>query len=41
MGAATSSIVSEIYLQYVEHTTLVDILNQSKILGYFRFVDDL
>jgi hypothetical protein len=40
MGASTSSIVSEIYPQYVEHTTLVDILNQHKILGYFRFVDD-
>jgi hypothetical protein len=40
MGAATSSIVSEIYLQYVEHTNIVDILNQHKKLGYFRYVDD-
>jgi len=40
MGATTSSIVSEIYLQYVEHTNIVEVLNQHKILGYFRYVDD-
>jgi hypothetical protein len=40
MGATTSSIVSEIYLQYVEHTNIVQVLNQHKILGYFLYVDD-
>ena len=40
MGATTSSIVSEIYLQYVEHTNIVDIRNQQKKLVYFRYVDD-
>jgi len=40
MGATTSSIVSEIYLQYVEHTNVVDTLNQHKKLGYFHYVGD-
>jgi len=40
MGATTSSIVSEMYLQCVEYTNIVDILNQHKKLGYFRYVDD-
>jgi len=40
MGANTSSIVSEIYLQYVEHTTILDTLNQHKKLGYFHYIDD-
>jgi hypothetical protein len=30
MGAPTSSIFSEIYLQYMEHATFVDILNIKK-----------
>jgi len=41
VGAPTSSIFSEIYLQYMEHTTFVDILNQQIILGYFHYVDDI
>jgi hypothetical protein len=41
MGAPTSSILSEIFLQYMEHTKLVDILTQHQILGYFRYVDDV
>ena len=41
MGAATSYIFSEIYLQYVEHTAFVDILIQCKILGYFHYVDGI
>jgi hypothetical protein len=40
MDAITSSIVSEMYLQCVEYTNIVDILNQHKKLGYFRYVDD-
>jgi hypothetical protein len=41
MGAPTSSLFSEIYLQYIEHTLLLNILIQSHILGYFRYVDDI
>jgi hypothetical protein len=41
MGAPTSSILSEIFLQYMEHTKLVDILIQHQILGNFRYVDDV
>jgi hypothetical protein len=41
MGAPTSAIFSEIYLQYIEHTALAEILNNHKIYGYFRYVDDI
>jgi len=41
MGAPTSSVFSEIYLQFLEHTQLFDILIRHHILGYFRYVDDI
>jgi hypothetical protein len=41
MEAPSSSILSEVYLQYVEHTVIYDILLRSQILGYFRYVDDI
>jgi hypothetical protein len=41
MGAPTSAIFSEIYLQYIEHTSIFDILTQNNIHGYFRYVDDI
>ena len=41
MGAPTSSILSDIYLQYFENTIIFDILTQHKIAGYFRYVDDI
>ena len=40
MGAPTSSIFSEIYLQYLENTQIYDILMNYRIIGYFRYVDD-
>jgi len=41
MGAPTSSILSEIYLQYVEHTAIYEVLIRNNILGYFRYVCDI
>jgi hypothetical protein len=41
MGAPTSSILSEVYLQSLEHTKLYDILIKHQITGYFRYVDDI
>jgi hypothetical protein len=41
MGAPTSSVFSEIYLQYLEHTQLYNILLGHHILGYFRYVHDI
>ena len=40
MGAPTSSVLSEIFLQYTEHTEICDSLKQH-IIGYFRYVDDI
>jgi hypothetical protein len=41
MGAPTSAILSEMYLQYIEHMFIYDILNQNSIQEYFRYVDNL
>jgi len=41
MGAPTSSISSELYLQHLENTKIYDILTNHNIEGYFRYVDDI
>jgi hypothetical protein len=41
MGAPTSSILSEIYMQFMENTIIYDILRNSNAEGYFRYVDDI
>jgi hypothetical protein len=41
MGAPSSSILSEVYLQYIEHTAIYDVLLCNQILGYFRYVDEV
>jgi hypothetical protein len=41
MGAPSSSILSEVYLQYLENTKIFDILTKPGIEGYFRYVDDI
>jgi len=41
MGAPTSPILSEIYLQNMEHSHLYTRLTENKILGYFRYVEDI
>jgi hypothetical protein len=41
MGAPTSSILSEIFLQYLEHNKIYKILVENKIVAYFRYVDDI
>jgi len=35
MGAPTSSILSDIYLQFLENKKIFDILKEEKIIGYF------
>jgi hypothetical protein len=41
MGAPTSSIFSEIYLQYLKNTKIFIILKNYHLIGYFRCVDDI
>jgi len=41
VGAPTSSILSEIYLQHLESTKIFDILRNHQLVGYFRYVDDI
>jgi len=41
MGAPTSAILSEIYLQFLENNVIYNILKTHNIIGYFRYVDDI
>ena len=41
MGAPTSSIFSELYLQSLENSTIYNLLLNYDIKGYFRYVDDI
>jgi len=41
MGAPSSSILSEIYLQFMENTKIFEILRNSKIGGYYRYIDNI
>jgi hypothetical protein len=41
MGAPSSALLSEIFLQYIEINHILNILTNNNILGYFRYVDDI
>jgi hypothetical protein len=41
MGAPTSVILAEVYIQHMEHKQLYPILTRYQIMGYFRYVDDI
>jgi hypothetical protein len=41
MGAPTSAILAEVFLQYLEHTQIIDILKKHQIIDYYRYVDDI
>jgi hypothetical protein len=41
MGAPTSSILAESYMQHTEDTQIYPILIQQQIIAYFRYVDDI
>jgi predicted RNA binding protein with dsRBD fold (UPF0201 family) len=41
MGAPTSSLLSEIFLQNLESNFILDFLTENKVSGYVRYVDDI
>jgi hypothetical protein len=41
MNTTISSIFIEIFSQYAEHNSILQILNHHKIVGYFRYADDI
>jgi hypothetical protein len=41
VGAPTSPIFSEVFLEHIEHKAIYDILIRNKIFRYFRYVDDI
>ena len=41
MGAPSSSILSEIFLQHAEHSHLPRLTEKHRLVNYFRYVDDI
>jgi hypothetical protein len=41
MGAPPSAILAEAYIQNMEHKQIYPVLLNHKIIGYFRYVDDI
>jgi hypothetical protein len=41
MEAPTSAVLAETFIQYLEHTKLIKILNKRQIIDYHRSVDDI
>jgi hypothetical protein len=41
MGAPFSLTLSETYVQNIEHNIIVNVLQNYKVLGYYRYVDDI
>jgi hypothetical protein len=41
MGAPTSTLLSEVYRQHLQHISIADILNKHKIIDYYRYMDDI
>jgi hypothetical protein len=41
MGAPTSPILVEVYIQFLEYTEIVNILKKHQIMDYHRYVDDI
>ena len=40
-GPQRSAVLSEIYLQHLEHSKIADILTKHNVISYFRYVDDV
>jgi hypothetical protein len=41
MGAPTSAILAEVYIEYIENKKLYPILKKHTTIGYFRYVDNI
>jgi hypothetical protein len=41
MGAPTSAILAETFIQHMEHKYLYSILKTQQIIAYYRYVDDI
>jgi hypothetical protein len=41
MGAPTSAILAEMFIQHLEHNDILKILQKYHILDYYRYVDDI
>jgi hypothetical protein len=41
MGAPTSAILAEIFIQHMEHKHIYPILNTLGIIAYYKYVDDI
>jgi hypothetical protein len=41
MGAPTSALFAEIFMQFIEHNHIINTLTKHNVLDYHRYVDDI
>jgi hypothetical protein len=41
MGAPSSGLIAEIFLQHMEHTHLANLTHKHNIINYYTYVDDI
>jgi hypothetical protein len=41
MGAPTSAVITEIFIQHLEHTKIIEILKEHHFIDYYRYIDDI
>jgi hypothetical protein len=41
MGASSSGLIAEFFLQHMEHQHMAELSATHKIINYFRYVDDI
>jgi hypothetical protein len=41
MGTPSSGLISELFLQHMEHLHMAHLSTRHKIVNYFRYVDDI
>jgi hypothetical protein len=41
MGAPTSAVLAEVFIQYLEHIGIIDILTKFQIIDYYKYVGDI
>jgi hypothetical protein len=41
MGASTSAVLAETFIQHLEYTIIMDILKKFQIMDYHRYVEDI
>jgi hypothetical protein len=41
MGAPTSAILAEAYIQHMQHKRIYPVLIKHQLIGYYRYIEDI